>query len=332
MTTAQTPSPAAPIPAVALGTMAMTGCYGAVQRADAIGTIQAFLDAGQRHVDTADLYADGDNEVLVGEALRGHRGRATVCTKFGFTFGVSSDARGLDARPERVETACDASLRRLGIDTIDLYYLHRIDPNVPVEETVGAMARLVEKGKVRQLGLCEVSRRSLLKAMAVHPIAAVQSEYSLWSRDPEADTFAACEEYGIQFFGYAPLGRGFLTGQIKTPEDIPVGDQRREYPRFMGENFAKNLALVDEVKQQARALGVTAPQLAVAWILRTGRAIPIVGATTPAQIAENLGGAALVLGAEEIARLDRILPAGDRYPASAMRRLDPTLGQVPATA
>ncbi|MES2183422.1 MAG: aldo/keto reductase [Pseudomonadota bacterium] len=324
-----TPTPPRP---VALGTMAMTGCYGAVQRADAIATIQAFLDAGQQHVDTADLYADGENERLVGEALRGRRDRVTVCTKFGFTFGISSDARGLDARPERVEAACDGSLKRLGVDTIDLYYLHRIDPHVPVEDTVGAMARLVAKGKIRELGLCEVSRASLRKAMAVHPIGAVQSEYSLWSRDPEADTFAACTEYGIRFFGYAPLGRGFLTGQIRTPEDIPVGDQRREYPRFMGENFARNLALVEEVRQQARALGVTAPQLAVAWILRTGQAIPIVGATTPAQITENLGGASLALSAEQIARLDSIVPAGDRYPASAMKRLDPSLGQVPAAA
>jgi aryl-alcohol dehydrogenase-like predicted oxidoreductase len=314
---------------VALGTMAMTGCYGAVERDDAIATVHAFLDAGQRHIDTADLYADGENEKLIGAAIRGRRAEALVCTKFGFTFGVSSDARGLDARPERVEAACDASLKRLGIEQIDLYYLHRIDPNVPVEDTVGAMKRLVEKGKVASLGLCEVSRQSLERAMSVHPIAAVQSEYSLWSREPEYGTLDTCAEYGISFFGYAPLGRGFLTGQIKSPADIPVGDQRHEYPRFMGENFAKNLLLVDEVRRQAERLGVTPAQFAVAWILRTRQVIPIIGATTASQIQENLGGIEVDLGEDDLERLESVLPAsavaGDRFPASAMKRLDPSL-------
>jgi aryl-alcohol dehydrogenase-like predicted oxidoreductase len=309
---------------IALGTMAMTGCYGAVERAGAIATIHAFLDAGQRHIDTADLYADGDNEVMVGEAISGRRGDAIVCTKVGFTFGVRSDQRGLDARPERIEAACDASLKRLGIDRIDLYYLHRIDPNVPVADTVGAMKRLVEKGKVAEIGLCEVSRQSLQTAMTVHPIAAVQSEYSLWSRDPEFDILAACEEYGIDFFGYAPLGRGFLTGQIKTPDDIPAGDQRKEYPRFMGENFVKNLALVDEVRAQAVAVGATPAQLAIAWILRTHQVVPIVGATTADQIRENLGAMEVRPSESLLHTLEQILPAGDRYPASAMKRLDPT--------
>ncbi|WP_051953759.1 aldo/keto reductase [Xenophilus azovorans] len=317
---------------LALGTMAMTGCYGAVARADAIATIQAFLDAGQTWVDTADLYADGENEVLVGEAIRGRRDAVQVCTKVGFTFGVRSDERGLDARPERIETACDASLKRLGIDHIDLYYLHRVDPKVPVAETVGAMKRLVEKGKVRTLGLCEVSRASLKAAMDVHPISAIQCEYSLWSRDPEYDTLSACREHGIRFFGYAPLGRGFLTGQIKSPADIPDGDQRKEYPRFMGENFQKNLQLVDEVRAQAATLGATPAQLAIAWILRTRQAVPIVGATTPAQVRENLGALSLQLGDELLQTLERILPAGERYPESAMRRLDPSLRRPVAAA
>ncbi|MDM0032011.1 aldo/keto reductase [Variovorax sp. J22P271] len=314
--------------AIALGTMAMTGCYGAVARADAIATIRAFLDAGQTYVDTADLYADGDNEVLVGEAIRGRRQDVQVCTKVGFTFGLRSDERGLDARPERIEAACDASLKRMGIDHIDLYYLHRVDPKVPVAETVGAMKRLVEKGKVRELGLCEVSRTSLLAAMAVHPISALQCEYSLWSRDPEYDTLAACREYGMRFFGYAPLGRGFLTGQIKTAADIPDGDQRKEYPRFMGENFAKNLVLVEEVRAQAHALSATPAQLAIAWILRTHQAVPIVGATTAAQIEENLQALKLELSDELLQTLERILPAGERYPESAMKRLDPSLRPV----
>jgi aryl-alcohol dehydrogenase-like predicted oxidoreductase len=314
---------------MALGTMAMTGCYGAVDKADAIATVHRFLDSGQSLIDTADLYADGLNEILIGEAIRGRRSQAKLCTKFGFTFGVTSDARGLDGRPERVEAACDASLQRLGVDHIDLYYLHRIDPKVPVADTVGAMKRLVEKGKVRSLGLCEVSRASLEQAMAVHPIAAVQCEYSLWSRDPEYSTLATCRELDIEFFGYAPLGRGFLTGQIKSPADIPPTDQRHEYPRFMGENFVKNLKLVDEVKQQAARLGVTPAQLAIAWILRTRQAIPIVGATTPGQIEENLAALDIALQPEDLDTLESILPAsvwaGDRYPASAMKRLDPAL-------
>lgn len=315
---------------IALGTMAMTGCYGAVARADAIATINAFLDAGQTFVDTADLYADGENEVMVGEAIRGRRQDVQLCTKFGFTFGVKSDERGLDARPERIEAACDASLKRLGVDHIDLYYLHRVDPKVPVADSVGAMKRLVEKGKVRELGLCEVSRQSLQSAMAVHPIAAVQCEYSLWSRDPEYDTLAACRENGIRFFGYAPLGRGFLTGQIRKPEDIPSGDQRREYPRFMGENFMKNVALVDEVRTQAQALGATPAQLGIAWILRTGQVVPIVGATTADQIRENLGALKLQLSDALLEKLERILPAGERYPESAMQRLDPSLRRAVA--
>lgn len=322
MTSKQT---AKPLTSIALGTMAMTGCYGEVKKSDAIATVQAFLDAGQSLIDTADLYADGENEILIGEAIKGRREQARLCTKFGFTFGASSDARGLDGRPERVEAACDASLKRLGVDHIDLYYLHRVDPNVPVADTVGAMKRLVEKGKVLSLGLCEVSRTTLEQAIAVHPIAAVQCEYSLWSRDPEHTTLASCKELGIEFFGYAPLGRGFLTGQIKSPADIPANDQRHEYPRFMGENFAKNLALVEEVRRQAERLGVTPAQLAIAWIMRTKQVIPIVGATTAVQIEENLAALDIGLDASDLATLESILPAGDRYPASAMKRLDPAL-------
>lgn len=319
---------------LALGTMAMTGCYGPVDREQAVATIQSFLDRGLTFIDTADLYADGSNERLLGGALRGRREQATVCTKFGFTFGVRSDERGLDARPERVEAACDASLTRLGLDTIDLYYLHRIDPKVPLEDTVGAMSRLVEKGKVRWLGLCEVSRQSLLRAIAVHPVSAVQSEYSLWSRDPEDDILGACSERGIRFFGYASLGRGFLTGQIRSAADIPPGDQRHEYPRFQGENFGRNLQLVEEVKRQAAQLGVTPAQLALAWTRRNDNVVPIAGCTTVEQVAENMAALALRISPEQMDRLDAIVPrrawAGARYPESALRRLDPTLSLPPS--
>jgi aryl-alcohol dehydrogenase-like predicted oxidoreductase len=310
----------------ALGTMAMTGCYGEVARKDAIETVHAFLDAGYSCIDTADLYADGENEELIGEAIKGRRDKVMLVSKFGFVFGKTSDTKGLDARPERVEKCCDASLKRLGVDHLDLYYLHRVDPNVPVADTVGAMARLVEKGKVKALGICELSEGTLMKAMAVHPIEAVQCEYSLWSRDPERNILGVCERLGLSFFGYAPLGRGFLTGQIKSPSDIPEGDQRHEYPRFKGENFKKNLELVERVKDYAATLKVTPAQLAIAWIRRTGQVTPILGATTAAQIKENLAALKIQLSKEQLHELESVLPAsvwaGDRYPASAMKRLD----------
>jgi aryl-alcohol dehydrogenase-like predicted oxidoreductase len=314
---------------VALGTMAMTGCYGEVSRENAISTVHTFLDKGFRCIDTADLYADGYNEELIGEAIKGRRDEVFLASKFGFLFGKTSDQKGLDGRPERAEACCDASLKRLGVDHIDLFYLHRVDPKVPIADTVGAMARLVEKGKIGGIGICELSETTLKQALDVHPISAVQAEYSLWSRDPEHNILRVCKELDIAFFGYAPLGRGFLTGQIKSPADIPEGDQRHEYPRFMGENFKKNLELVEEVKKFATSLGVTPAQLAIAWIRRTGQAIPILGATTAAQISENLDALKIQLTPEHLDALESILPAsvwaGDRYPPSAMKRLDPTM-------
>jgi aryl-alcohol dehydrogenase-like predicted oxidoreductase len=311
---------------LALGTMPMTGCYGPVARASAIATLERFIERGFACVDTADLYGDGECEILVGEALRPWRKQVQICTKFGFTFGSTAAARGLDARPERVEPACDASLRRLGVEQIDLYYLHRIDPVIPLEETVGAMKRLVEKGKVGALGLCEVSAGSLRRAHAVHPVAAVQCEYSLWSREPEVNLLDACETLDSVFFGYAPLGRGFLTGKIRRPEDLPAGDQRREYPRFQGENFFANLRLADQVRAIAPRMSATAAQLAIAWTRRRANVTPVVGATTVGELDESIGALSLKLEAADIALLEAAMPphsvAGERYPPAAMRRLD----------
>jgi aryl-alcohol dehydrogenase-like predicted oxidoreductase len=318
------PARLAPTPYV-LGTMAFTGYYGPVDLDKITGTVSRFLDLGGRYIDTADLYADGANEELVGRCIQGKRGRVALCTKFGYTFGANADQRGLDARPERVEPACDASLRRLGVDCIDLYYLHRVDPNVPVEDSYGAMARLVEKGKVRSLGLCEVGPVSFRKAAAIHPVAAVQSEYSLWSRDPEEGMLDFLQEEGAAFFGYASLGRGFLSGQVRRPEDFAPGDQRRDMPRFQGENFLRNIELVDALQAMAARMGVTAAQLALAWCRRHGKATPVVGATEPAHVDDADAGTSLQVPGAVWEELEGIFPlgaaAGDRYNASAMERL-----------
>jgi aryl-alcohol dehydrogenase-like predicted oxidoreductase len=313
-------------PAVALGTMGMTGCYGPVAEAQAVDTIRRFLDLGGSWIDTADLYGDGLCEEIVGRAIDGRRDCVSLCTKFGYTFGRGLASRGLDARPERAEPACDASLARLGIDVIDIYYLHRVDPKVPIEDTWGAMARLVEKGKVRALGLCEVSARTYERAAAIHPVAIVQSEYSLWSREPEDGMLDLCQRRGSAFFGYAPLGRGFLSGNLKSPADFGPDDQRRNYPRFMGENFKRNLDLVDALGALAAELGANAAQLAVAWCRRLALATPIVGATEPAHVDDAMRGVALDVSPSQWARLDAVFPkdaiAGERYPEAAMKRLD----------
>ncbi|MDH5539400.1 MAG: aldo/keto reductase [Rhizobacter sp.] len=311
---------------LALGTMAMSGCYGPVSDADSLRTINAFLDLGHSYIDTADLYADGRCEELVGQVAKVRRAQVEVGTKFGFIFGPTAATRGLNADPARVESACDASLRRLGMDCIDVYYLHRVDPNFPVSDTVGAMSRLVERGKVRELGLCEVGPATLDEAVAVHPISVVQTEYSLWSREPETNMLSICAQRGIRFYGYAPLGRGFLTGQIRSPDDIPVGDQRREYPRFKGQNFYRNLLLVDEVRRLAQCRGVSATQLAIAWAIRHSLVTPIVGATTPQQVEEADQAMAIELEEGELAAIEAAFPltsvAGQRYPDAAMHRLE----------
>ncbi len=312
-------------PAFVLGTMAMTGYYGPSSDSQSRQTLDFYLQHGGRWIDTADLYANGANETLVGDAIRQRRDDVVLCTKFGYLFGERADQRGLDARPERVEAACDASLLRLGTDVIDLYYLHRVDPNVPLEDTYGAMTRLVEKGKVRALGLCEVGPGAYARAQRIHPVAVVQSEYSLWSREPETDIIPALKQQGSWFFGYASLGRGILSGALKSPDDLPPGDQRRDMPRFQGENFYKNLELVEQLRALAEQSGASAAQLALAWCKRSGEATPIVGVTEPQHVSDAMHAAALRLDATVWQQLDAVFApgaaAGQRYPDSAMKRL-----------
>ena len=315
-----------PMPDFVLGTMALTGYYGDVDERVAASTIAHHLDCGGKFIDTADLYADGANESLLGRSLAGRRQQTILATKFGYTFGERADQRGLDARPERVEAACDASLKRLGTDYIDIYYLHRVDPNVPVEDTWGAMARMVEKGKVRALGICEIGASTFERANRIHPVAVVQSEYSLWSREPEDAMLEFLREQGSWFFGYASLGRGFLSGAVRKPEDFPAQDQRRDMPRFQGENFVRNLELVDTLKALAAELGVPAAQLALAWCRRNGNASPIAGATAPAHIDDANAAMQLDVAAHVWEKVDAVFPlgaaAGQRYSASAMKRLE----------
>ncbi len=281
------------VSALGLGCMGMSAFYGG--RSDdnaAIAVIHAAIEHGVSLIDTADMYGPHTNEVLVGKALAGRRDQVVLATKFGIKLDPNDPAaRGIDGRPEYVQSACEASLRRLGVDHIDLYYQHRVDPNVPIEDTVGAMARLVEQGKVRFLGLSEAAAATIRRAHAVHPITALQSEYSLWSRDPEHDgVLETVRELGIGFVPYSPLGRGFLTGAIRSPEDFEADDYRRHSPRFQGENFDRNLQLVERVRELAQAKGVTPGQLALAWVLAQGEdLVPIPGTKRLAYLEENLG-------------------------------------------
>ncbi|MFC9351443.1 aldo/keto reductase [Arthrobacter sp. NPDC057013] len=307
------------VSSLGLGCMGMSEFYGTGDDSESIATIHAFLDAGGTLLDTADMYGPFTNEQLVGRAIAGRRSDVVLATKFGNERRDDGSWVGINGRPEYVRSACDASLQRLGVDHIDLYYQHRVDKTVPIEDTVGAMAELVEAGKVRYLGLSEASADTIRRAHAVHPITALQTEYSLWEREPETKVFPVLAELGIGFVPYSPLGRGFLTGQLRSPDDFAEDDFRRHSPRFQGENFTRNLQLVDRVKELADEKQCSPAQLALAWLLAQGEHIvPIPGTKKRERLAENLGAADVELSAADLARLDELAPAGAaagaRYP------------------